>query len=182
VVETIFLDWLLSLGTGLLFGLVGARTLPPGGSRLRSRAFVLGVLTQLILTSVSIALYVLSDDWMWMYWVDPARLPLGIEILAFAMYGVAFLAGFLLAPELERLRKGATWWALGATAVAITGMELFAWDRLTKLGSFGEFASGAAGGLEGTFLVVLAVGLPGVVLVLAAMLRTLARTPAPASS
>jgi hypothetical protein len=182
VVETIFLDWLLSLGAGLLFGRVGLRTVRPGEPLLRSRAFVLGAVVQVLLTATSVILYSLSDDWMWMYWVDPAGLPLGIVVLAFVMYGVAFLAGFLVAPELERLRMGAAWWAIGATAVGITLLELFAWERLTTLGTFGQFASGTAGGLEGTFLAVLAVGLPGVLLAVAGTLRSLTRTPLPTSS
>jgi len=158
VVETIFLDWLLSLGTGLLFGKLGIVSLRPGRSRLASAGFLAGASVQVLLMAVSLSLYALSAEWMWMYWVDPAGLPVGIVVLAFAMYAVAFLAGYLLAPELERIRMGAAWWAVGAVAVGATLLELLAWDRLTALGTLAEFATGQAPGLGGVFLAVLLIG------------------------
>jgi hypothetical protein len=176
VVETIFLDWLLSLAVGLVFGALGARDGEAPRSRLATPAFRAGALTQGVLMTVSVALYALSDDWMWMYWADPARIPFGIEVLAFVMYAVAFLAGFLLAPELERLRPGAAWWALGAVVVAVTAMELFAWDELTHLGTLAEFRAGTAGGLDGTFLAVLGIGGPLVIVLGAVLARSLLRT------
>jgi multisubunit Na+/H+ antiporter MnhB subunit len=178
VVETVFLDWLLSLGVGLLFGRLGMRALEDGRSRLASPAFRAGALTQAVLMAVSVTLYALSPEWMWMYWADPAQLPLGIVVLAFAMYAVAFLAGFLLAPELERLRPGAAWWALGAVAAGATLLELLAWDRLTRLGTVSEFASGTAGALSGAFLAVLVVG-GGALIVLGAMLARSLRAAVP---
>ncbi len=184
MVETIFLDWLLSLGTGLLFGRLGITTLRPGRSRLSSAGFLAGAAVQVLLTAVSLSLYALSAEWMWMYWVDPAGLPVGIVVLAFAMYAVAFLAGYLLAPELERIRMGSAWWAVGAVAVGATLLELLAWDRITALGSLSEFASGDAPGLGGTFLVVLAVGGAAVIglgLWLALSVRRAVPAPDPAS-
>ncbi|MEX2457547.1 MAG: hypothetical protein WD770_01020 [Actinomycetota bacterium] len=175
MVATIFLDWMLSLGVGLLFGRIGEHSHAPGAARLSSAGFRAGALAQLALMAVSVTLYAVSDDWMWMYWVDPAALPFGIVFMAFAMYAVAFLAGYLLAPELDRLRAGSSWVAIGLTAVAITVLEVTTWDRLTSLGTLSEFLAGRAGGLRGGFLAVLAVG-GGVVIVLtAALLRALAR-------
>lgn len=179
MVATIFLDWLLSLGVGLLFGRVGLSSLEKGRSRLASRAFRAAALTQASLMIVSIALYALSAEWMWMYWADPALLPLGIEVMAFAMYAVAFLAGFLLAPELERLRAGAAWVALGAVAAGTLALEVLAWDELTHLGTLAEFASGRAEPLGGPFLGVLAVGGPAVIVLAAVLVRRLLRTPSP---
>lgn len=175
MVETIFLDWMLSLGVGLLFGRIGEHSHAPGASRLSSAGFRAGVLAQVALMAVSVTLYAVSDDWMWMYWVDPAALPFGIVLMAFAMYAVAFLAGFLLAPELDRLRAGSSWVAIGLTAVAITVLEVTTWDRLTSLGTPAEFAAGTAGGLRGGFLAVLGIGGTFVIVLTAALLRALAR-------
>lgn len=114
MVATVFFDWALSFGVGLLFGIFGRPELEASRSRLATRAFALGFAFETIaVLPVALAVYILAPEWMWMYWVDPARLDVGVEVVAFAMYYVSFVAGFLLAPELERVRPRLAWFAWG---------------------------------------------------------------------
>lgn len=142
MIETVFLDWGLSLGAGLLFGLAGRRELAAARSKLATRAFRWGlVYLHAGVIAVSLTLYAMNRDWMWMYWVDPRTLPVPVHVAAFALYEVCFLAGFFLASELPA-RAG---WALaGALFAAITATEAAARTRLFHVGTLEEFRAGAA--------------------------------------
>lgn len=145
MIETVFLDWGLALGAGLLFGLAGRNEVASAVSLFRTRAFRWGLAYLHIgVIAISAALYVMEPAWMWMYWVDPARLPVVVVVLAFVMYEVAFIGGFALAAELERVRRNATWVLAGFAGVAITAAEVAARTRLFHFGTFHEFAAGRA--------------------------------------
>ena len=77
VVETIFLDWGLALGAGLLFGMAGRGESAAVGALVRTRAFKWGLgYLHVGVIAISVTLYAIEPDWMWMYYVDPAGLPL----------------------------------------------------------------------------------------------------------
>lgn len=145
MVETIFLDWALSFGAGLLFGMAGRGESASVGALMRTRAFKWGLAYLHIgIIAISAALYVIEPDWMWMYWVDSAGLPVVVVVLSFLMYEAAFFAGFALASEIERQRRNATWALAGAMFAAITLVEVLTWRRLFHFGSFAEYHAGAA--------------------------------------
>lgn len=176
MIETVFFDWVLSFGVGLLFGIVGRRELESARARQAPRAVRWGFAGQSrAVIPVALALYALAPEWMWMFWVDPGRLSLGVEVFAFGMYYVSFLAGFLLAPELERLRKNLGWgvWAAGSVGLAVAA-ALTA-ERLGALGSVAEFEAGRAASFAGAPLLVAAVGLPASSVVIVLALIGLAR-------
>ncbi len=142
MIATVFLDWLLSFGTGTLFAIAGHAEVAGAQHRLRARAFRWGMLyLHLGILSISLALYAVERDWMWMYWVDARALPAAIQVLAFALYEVCFIAGFFLAAELQRR---AAWLIAAATAAAITTLEVAARTRLLRFGSLAEFQAGTA--------------------------------------
>jgi hypothetical protein len=145
VVETVFLDWPLAFGAGLLFGLVGLREVslnPPG---FRTRAFRWGLLyLHLGIIAVSVSAYAVNPDWMWMYYVDARSLPIVVIALVFAMYEAAFIAGFLLGPALERARRGAGIAFAIATGIGITLAEALSRARLGHFGTLDQFRSGTA--------------------------------------
>jgi len=148
VIETVFLDWGLAFGTGVLFAIAGRSEIAATSQRIRTRAFRWGfAYLHLGVLSISLTLYALNPDWMWMYWVDPRALPAGIQALAFVMYEVCFVAGFLLAAELAR-RSG--WLLAGITAAAITTLEITARTRLFRFGTIDEFRAGTAAPAIGT--------------------------------
>lgn len=176
MVATVFFDWAMSFGVGLLFGVAGGSALRETPSRLSSRAFRLGIMFETFaVLPIALAVYVLEPDWMWMFWVDSARLPIALEVFAFAMYFVSFLAGFLLAPELERLRAGLAWVAAVVGGATLLAAAAFTWERLRSLGSILEFETGAAGTFSGTPLWITVGGLAVATVALAGALVSLTR-------
>lgn len=140
MVATVFLDWGLSFGAGLLFAIVGRAGAAP--KRFRTSAFRWGlVYLHLGVIAISVVLYALQPDWMWMYWVDAATLPIAVHIVAFALYEVCFLAGFTLGAELSA-RAG--WGVAGLMAIVISATEFTTRTRLFHLGTYDEFAAGRA--------------------------------------
>jgi len=145
VIETVFLDWALALGAGLLFGLAGRGEVRSSPSLVRTRAFRWGlVYLHVGVLAISLTLYALEPAWMWMYWVDPTHLPIVVVALAFVLYEICYVAGFALAAELERWRRNATWAVAGAMFLAINAAEVATRTRLFHFGSFDEFAAGRA--------------------------------------
>lgn len=131
MVETIFLDWGLALGAGLLFGMAGRGESASVGALVRTRAFKWGLAYLHIgVIAISVTLYVMEPNWMWMYWVNPVGLPLVVVAISFFLYEVCYFAGFALASEIERVRRNATWSLVGAMFVAITSAEIATRDRL----------------------------------------------------
>jgi hypothetical protein len=131
VVETVFLDWGLAFGAGLLFGMAGRGESAAVGALVRTRAFRWGLAYLHVgVIAISVTLYVMEPDWMWMYYVRPAQLPLVIVAIAFLLYEVCYFAGFALASELERIKRNATWALVGVMFAAITAAEISTRDRL----------------------------------------------------
>ncbi|MGH2727855.1 MAG: hypothetical protein ACRDKS_12860 [Actinomycetota bacterium] len=145
MVETIFLDWALAFGAGLLFGMAGRGESASVGALMRTRAFKWGLAyLHLGVIAISATLYIIEPAWMWMYWVHPSSVPIVVVILSFLVYEACFFAGFALASEIERRRRNATWWLAGSMFAAITVGEVVSWRRLFHFGSFEEFAAGKA--------------------------------------
>lgn len=145
MIETIFLDWALAFGAGLLFGMAGRGESAAVGALVRTRAFRWGLAYLHVgVIAISVALYLIEPAWMWMYWVDPSRVPVVVVALSFLLYEVCYFAGFALASEIERQRRNATWALAGAMFAAITAAEVATRTRLFRFGTFEEFNAGAA--------------------------------------
>lgn len=145
MIETVFLDWALAFGAGLLFGMAGRGESAAVGALVRTRAFRWGLAYLHIgVIAISVTLYVIEPAWMWMYWVDPRQMPLVVVVLAFLLYEVCYFAGFALASEIERIRRNATWAIAGAMFAAITAAEVTTWHRLFTFGTHTEYAAGSA--------------------------------------
>lgn len=145
MIETFFLDWGLCVGVGLLFGRAGRREAAAAGSALRTRAFRIGFLyTQAGVIAVSLALFAMNPDWMWMYWLRPADLPVAVVVLSFALYEACYIAGFAIASELERFRRDASRAPIAALGVLLTAAEVATRVRLFHFGSVDEFRAGLA--------------------------------------
>lgn len=142
VIETFFLDWIASFGIGALFAIAGRNEITAVRAPLRSRTFAFGIAYfELGFVSIALAYYVARPDWMWMYWVRASGLPIAIVVLAFAMYQLAFVAGFAIAASLPRRE------AIGvaiADGCAVIALEALARTRLGHFGTFDEFNSGTS--------------------------------------
>lgn len=145
MIETVFLDWALALGAGLLFGLAGRGEVANAPSLARTRAFRWGLAYLHVgVIAISAALYVIEPAWMWMYWVDPSELPIVVVILSFLVYELCYVAGFAIARELESIRRNATWGLVAIMFPAITAAEIATRVRLFHFGTFEEFHAGNA--------------------------------------
>ena len=139
VIETFFLDWPFCFAAGLLFSMAGAREIARARSPYKTAAFRTGfAYTQAGLLGIGIVFYALRPDWMWMYWVESARIPVVVVVLCFAMYEVAFLAGFALGPVLAARVKT----TIAATAICLGAAEYAPRTRLLHLGSLEGFTAG----------------------------------------
>jgi hypothetical protein len=145
VVATVFLDWGLAFGSGVVFGAVADHSLDEGSNPLSARAFRWGLAYLHIgVIAISVALYVLNGDWMWMYWVDASALPVAVVAMAFAMYEVAFVAGFAIGAALARWKRTVVWTLAATLFGLLTAAEATARVRLFHFGTFAEFHSGRA--------------------------------------
>ena len=143
VVKTFFLDWGLSLAAGLMFGFAGRHEIAVADSPFSTRAFRLGFAYQNAgVLGIAVALYLIQPDWMWMYWVPSARLPIAVVVLSFFMYELAFFAGFSVAPALARRRVIMPAFVL--VGAALTAGEIAARDRLGRFGTIDEYIAGTA--------------------------------------
>ena len=146
MVETIFLDWGLAFGAGLLFGMAGRGESASVGALVRTRAFRWGLAYLHIgVIAISVTLYAIEPDWMWMYYVDPNTLPLVVVAISFLMYEISYFAGFALASEIERVRRNMTWAVAGVMAAAITAAEISTHDRLFRFADSTVFTAGRKG-------------------------------------
>jgi hypothetical protein len=145
VVETVFLDWALAFGAGIVFGLAGRREIalaPPG---FRTRAFRWGLAyLHLGIIAISAVTYAINPDWMWMYYVRARSLPIIVVIMVFALYEASFVAGFLVGPALERARRGTGLTVAVAFGLALSIAEVAARARLSHFATFDEYHTGIA--------------------------------------
>ena len=88
---------------------------------------------------IALTAYFINPDWMWMYWVDPTRLPAAFEVYVFLMYPAMFTLGFLLTDQLERLREGASVKLLGIFLAFLTVFIVVTFPRLWGVGTFGDW-------------------------------------------
>jgi len=143
VIETFFLDWGGAFGIGCVFGLAGRTEFATARSLLQTRAFRFGLAYfELAFLPIAIALYLARPDWMWMYWLDHTSLPIAVVVLAFAMYQLAFVAGFVIAPALEGSKRGAGIALALATGALLTAGEFAARTRLWHFGTLAEYDRG----------------------------------------
>ena len=128
---TILIDPGYTLLIGILFGIAALRN--------RARALGAGLVAcALFGVGVPVLFYVLCPGWMWMYTVDPAKVPTWFVAYIFALYFIPFLAGFAFVPK----RGG---WILFAVCALLEGALMAAlWDRYIVAGTYEEFQRGAA--------------------------------------
>lgn len=148
MVKTIQLDILLTIGLGLLFSYLAHphyQSGPSGRSALKTPYFAYGLIYCIVMgDGVALACYLIRPAWMWMYWVDPERLPPALMVYYFGLYPVLFTLGFLAVPEIEKLRSGLS---LKIFFIDLAGVGLFiilAFGRLWSVGTLQQYLAGAA--------------------------------------
>ena len=111
-----------------------------------SPAFPLvAIFIAVVLTPISLYLYLAHPAWSWMYLVDPDDVP-GLAIVPLlVLHGGFVVAGWYLAGRLIRTgrEKQARYGLLGAALVLLVA-TLLGWRRLGHYGSYGDFHGGRA--------------------------------------
>ena len=118
----------------------------------------------MVLTPVTLYLYLAHPAWSWMYMFDPSDLP-GLTVVALLAHAAMVMAGWYAGARLVRAGKkkaqAARYALAGGTLVALVATAL-GWGRVGRYGTFGEFHDGRALALMevklGYVLVALAAG------------------------
>lgn len=139
---TIPIDPGYTLIIGLFFGLAAAA----GPNRMK--AFWIGLVAcALFGVGLPVIFYIANPAWMWMYWVDPAKVPAWFVVYVFAIYFIPFFAGFAWVPS------GKRGWVVTAIVLALQGALMAAvWDRYSVAATYEEFHRGAGVPLVGSKL------------------------------
>lgn len=142
----------------------------PTGGLIATRAFWSGKLIVLLFAVLVYYSYLLSPDWMWMYFAKASDLPSWFTWYALILYFFAYAAGFFLKFELGKVSKGLPVLLLLAMLAASVGVTLPLKDRYMNVGTMEQYRAGQTtplnqspvGKVPGTLsavLVPLAIGL-----------------------
>jgi hypothetical protein len=118
-----------------------------------------------VLTPVTLYLYLAHPAWSWMYLVDPSSVPGLAVVTLLVAHGGTALGGWYVGARLVQAGKKKEQLALyvlaGATVVILVALAL-GWGRIGRYGSYVEFHDGRALALTevklGYVLVALTVG------------------------
>lgn len=148
MIKTIQLDMFVLFGMGLLFSIAAHKGGRPEGSVFRTRHFKLSLaFAVLVGGGIALACYIIEPDWMWMYWVNYREVPLAVVVYAFCGYPAMFVLGYLLAPELGKLRPGFDWHVYYLVNVVIIAICIIFIHRIWHVGTIEQYASGDAPGM-----------------------------------
>lgn len=106
---------------------------------------LVAIFIAVVLTPISLYLYLAHPAWSWMYLVDPDGVP-GLAIVPLlVLHGGAVVAGWYLGARLIRTGrdKQARYGLLGAGLVVLLAAAI-GWGRLGHYGSYGDFHGGRA--------------------------------------
>ena len=139
------LQVIVSLLVGLGLALAASVQFEQGRSPFGREVWVPILYQVLIVSPVVVYLGVVHPDWSWLYFVDPARLPVGTVALVVLSTAAAELAGYLGGWALLRAGHRREL-ALAVAAIALLSIvfAIAVRHRLSSAGSFAEFAVGAS--------------------------------------
>lgn len=111
-----------------------------------SPAFPLvAIFVGVILTPVTLYLYLAHPAWSWMYLVDPSGVPGLAMVSILVAHGGMTLAGWYGGVRLVRARKEQIGlYLLGGGALVLLVTVVAAWGRVGRYGTYGEFHDGRA--------------------------------------
>lgn len=113
---------------------------------LRTRYFTaVLILTGAALVPTGLTLYVLFPDWSWMYFVNPAQVPLfiGLAVVLLGLLGASSM-GFFVTHRLMRRRPRLLPWSLGGAAGLFVTILATGGRRLVTVAHYDAFHYGGA--------------------------------------
>ncbi len=103
------------------------------------------VLTASALVPAGLTLYVLYPDWSWMYFVNPAQVPLfvGLLLVLLGLFGASAM-GFFVTHRLMRRRPRLLPWTLGGASLLFLVLLVTGRHRLAAVAHYDAFHYGGA--------------------------------------
>jgi hypothetical protein len=139
---TIAMDWPFNFMSGLDYSLKVYEKTGESENLLKSRPFMIAVLSSLPITATVGWIYTKTPDWMLSYCADHRKVPRAMQALFFLLYPVMYTSGYVLAPQLEQVRRGLTRKVI-AVIMAYEGLfAVLGWKRLSHICTTEEFESG----------------------------------------
>lgn len=177
MILTFPLDMLLSLGLGMAFSIAQGDREKEKKNVFTCVYFLVGLAFHVaVAVGVALLCYLLHPDWMFMYLTRHDVVPVSIVVYIFCGYLGMYVLGFLLVPQLRKLRNDAPWIALFAVLAFVLLFIGLTFHRLSYVGDFASYAAGGARVITGTSLLpVLGISMPLAVGGLAAVLLLLRR-------
>jgi hypothetical protein len=145
VIETIPLDILATFAIGLLFSIAAHKGGTPAKPLLRTPQFWQAFAYLMVVgVGLGLVLYLIEPDWMWMYWVDYRNVPVAFIVYVFCFYPLMFCLGYLLVPELDKIRPGLASYLYVILNVLMVVLVIIMIHRLWHVGTIEEYKSGEA--------------------------------------
>ena len=118
---------------GLLFG-----AFAPRSQWWKSTAFTTGLIAAAVFTATAFVSYALAPDWMWMYWIEPARVSWALPGIAIGYFFV-FCLSFAGATAIRELGPRIQAAAIVAALAGEVGIVAITWDRYHRIGTTSEW-------------------------------------------
>lgn len=162
MIPTLPLDMLLSLGLGMAFSLAQGDKEKDRSSVFVSAYFLVGLAFHLVMAfGVALVCYVLHPDWMWMYYTSHTAVPVALVVYIFSGYFAMYLLGFLLVPELRKVRRELPWAVFMALLLFIFIFIGLNFHRLWYVGEYSVYVADNAKAITGTSLLpILGISMP----------------------
>lgn len=128
----------------IFLGLLASAFLPKSwpGSVFQTRAFLAGNWLALGFMALAAYGYFIAPDWMFMYLLPAARVPVWIVFYIFIFYYLLFVAGFLLGSELRKINRGLLWGALALALFASVAVVVPLRKEYLTVATYDEFHGG----------------------------------------
>ncbi|MBU4173708.1 MAG: hypothetical protein KKB90_09940 [Actinobacteria bacterium] len=173
--KTFPLDFMLSLGLGMMFSMAQDEKEKEKASVFRTTYFKVGLAYHFVVAfGVAFACYMLYPDWMLMYYADSRKVPRPIIAYIFSGYFAMYTLGFLVVPPLREKRRERPRRLFIYLMVLIFAFIWFSFHRLWHVGSYRGYYLGDTRPITRTSLFpVLGVSMPMAVGALIAVLHML---------
>ncbi len=140
---TIPLDAVLTTTLGTAFYTAAKKHIEPDTPLLTTPYYKWGMVYNIVVgMGIAIIAYLLNPDWMWMYWVDTSRLSFGFTAYVFLMYPTMFTMGFLMADQVEKIKKRGSFFLLIALNTVLFLFILLTLGRIWKVGTISQWDAG----------------------------------------
>jgi len=177
VVKTFPLDFLLSLGLGMMFSMAQDEKEKEKTSVFRSVYFRVGLAYHFVVAfGVALACYILYPDWMLMYYADSKKVPRAIIAYIFTGYFAMYTLGFLVVPALRKRREKLPRRSFISLVALIFAFIWLAFHRLWHVGDYDGYYRGDTHPITRTELFpVLGISMPAAAGALVTVLHLLRR-------